>query len=702
MSNNEPTSQSSQFTVTHFSDFTFDASSFTKQLLNREYTDSQRCLMERMKSVHHFNNDVLNIVKLIIYDWNIDKAVKHYQIDNFCIDHFLNECNDETCPSNFEHKYNFYKIWKQQIIEGFQLVKLLLEYILYTNKRPNSSHLYSCYGNVTRQFIKTKEDGLKCEKCFLKAILLNSQNYGAHFGYGILLQDKKYQMYNFDKALKHFEIACSVDSDPNVALFCQSYAQALWRHAQTKDDYEKVLFYAKKSISHDSNLAQSWYLASHALYSLQKYQQCVEYHEKYLTLSNNCKSARKKLKYVIAKLLLLAMSKRAINTNIAKDIDDDEKLQYTDVQEDDHDKEENNLDKLDKLFEDYVESNGKMLPFVDQSIKYLCYFNEMQVDSNNDILKTHKEIEYLVQGYVRQNTDNVYDLSELVKIIIKYFGPPGNETLFHVCLSPSIANNDQQRELQMGHLYRTIIFNHPLYDIKSLKSKNVQFKVVKSKMCDYWKKYFNRFKLGFGFAIGIIEIDLNEKIAFNCDDDKDNINSNPILLSKNMNLFLTDLVALYSKAVKMLGAAHFIFDTNTNCFVCVKSYLFDNREKEYTLSNLETGIQKRRRRHARIGVGQTCTFTIDRNGDLLSHLLEIKDFNHDNEEDNKRDNDNSIQDIDNNNRKLYFGTQKVDNKNFDNHQADSLNNFCWLPVISCVGCNCSTCTDSPLVLNLIC
>ena len=51
-------------------------------------------------------------------------------------------------------------------------------------------------------------------------------------------------------------------------------------------------------------------------------------------------------------------------------------------------------------------------------------------------------------------------------------------------------------------------------------------------MCDYWIKNSGRWKLGFGFAIGIIEIDTSEKIAFDCINnynDKNNNNSITIL-----------------------------------------------------------------------------------------------------------------------------------------------------------------------------
>ena len=47
--------------------------------------------------------------------------------------------------------------------------------------------------------IKTREDGLECEKYFLKAISLNDKNCDAHSGYGMLLEGGEFQMYNLKK-----------------------------------------------------------------------------------------------------------------------------------------------------------------------------------------------------------------------------------------------------------------------------------------------------------------------------------------------------------------------------------------------------------------------------------------------------------------------------------------------------------------------
>ena len=144
---------------------TFDTSRLIKELSKEQYTDDQQCLIKKMKSVHHLNDETLNTIKLIIYDWSIDDAVKYYKHDKFCIDYFLNECTDED-KCQLQHQYNFYDIWNIYSPQGFKLIELLLEYILYTNKRPNCSNLYCCYGHILRQLIKT-EKNVKSIFCML-------------------------------------------------------------------------------------------------------------------------------------------------------------------------------------------------------------------------------------------------------------------------------------------------------------------------------------------------------------------------------------------------------------------------------------------------------------------------------------------------------------------------------------------------------
>ena len=641
-----------------FVDVPFDSAKLANVLSSQVYTDEQRSLMKKMKCVHHLNDETLNTLKLAIYDWNLDDTVKYYQCDKFCIDYFLsqNPKQESNCPCKREHKYNFYEIWNKHSLEGYELIKCITQYILYTNKRPNCSNLYSCYGHILRRMIKTKQDGLECEKYFLKAISLNEKNCDAHSGYGMLLEREAFHMYDFEKAMKHYELACGVENDPNAASFCENYAKSLWRHAQTKDDHKKVLFYAQKAIKINPNLDSSYLGAALALYRMQKYQQSIEYHEQLKEITNNYESFFTQAAYIVSKLFVLAEKKSKNNVISLKSADD-----------------------WNKLYQDYIQTNRYFIPFKDKNFKfnYLSYFDEIEIHSNNEMLETIEKINCLVYGYVKRNTNDIYDLSSLTKIIVKYFGPPGNESIFTVRLKDNDDNignmimNNRLRNLECGHLYRSIVFNKRL----NTESPVVQFKVIKSDICDYWKKHTSLAKLGFGFAIGIAQFDLNENIAFECDNNYkvNNIDSNPLLLSNKMNLFLSDLIVLYSKSLKVLTGVQFIFDKNKNCFIYRDSFLFRSQNESY-LTNIDSEFANtilENQDELNINVGQMVQIGVQNDIPFLKIA-------------------------DNNTR---HGLCDCDDDEFDNDNYNG--DMCWLPVVSCVSCNCGSPSNSPLVLDLI-
>ena len=650
-----------------FIDLPFDSAKLAKVLSSQAYTDEQKCLIKKMKSVHRLNDETLNILKLIIYDWDINDAVTYYQTDKFCIDYFVSQNPkqdvESNCPCKRKHKYNFYEIWNKHRLEGYELLERITKCILYTNKRPNCSNLYSCYGHLLRRRIKTKEDGLECEKYFLKAISLNDKNCDAHSGYAMLLERESFQIYNFEKAMKHYELACGVENDPNAASFCENYARSLWKRAETKEEHEKVLFYAEKTIKLNPNSDPSYLMAASALYGMQKYQQSIEYHEKLKELTNNYESWFEQSVYIIAKLFTLA----------EKNSRNDVHIKNFSLK---------SADDWSKLYQDYIESNGYFIPFKDKNskCKYLSYFNEIEMHSNNETLKTTNKINCLVYGYVKQNTNDIYDLSSLTKIILKYFGPPGNESIFTVRLKDNAYDRDIQnksknrlRYLERGHLYRSIVFNRRL----TSESPAVQFKVIKSNICDYWKKHTSLAKLGFGFAIGIIQLDLNENIAFECNNNVNNIiikkNDNPLLLSNKMNLFLTDLISLYSRSLKFLAGVHFIFDKNKKCFIYKDSFLFRFRIRAQNgsyLTNIDdeySDITFENQDELNINVGQTFGIGVQNDIPFLTIEQDYALCNYDDD--------------------IY-------------RQSDD-NDLCWFPVVSCVGCNCGSPSNSPLVLDLI-
>ena len=669
-------------------DLTFDER-LTNELSSQEYTSEQQSCINAMKMVHHLTDETLNTIKLIIYDWNINSAVKYYKTDNFCIDYFLNECKENECPLKLQHKYHFYNIWNNRNLtqNEFKLVKTLLEYILYTNKRPNSSNLYCCYGYVLRESIKTRsrKQELMSERYFVKAISLNEENYDAHCGYGILLSNQSFCVYDFTKALKHHQLAClnSKEDDPHTTLFYLNYAKTLlqgekkynYHYNQYSEQYKKSLFYAGKAIKLNPDnwiLAELYLIAAKALYFVEDYQQSVECHEKAIQLSNNFDRNRAPSTYIGGKLFLLANESDESSTSTSTTTSTTTKPSKTETSK---------RKDWDQLYNKYLDSSGHLME-LKENVKYLSYFNDMMIHNNTN------DIDYLVNGYVRKNTKDMYDLSPLVTIIKKYFGPTETEytiAVKHKLRSMIMNETDTNMNVELGHLYRTVIFNISLFNMETLKSQCIKFEIVKSNPCNYWANNCrrSRHKLGFGFAIGAIKVDTNQKIAFdyNCDI---NGNSNPLLLSQNMNLFVTDLPTLYGNAVKFLGASHFVFDQNQDCFVWKQGYKFRNRGRNRNrLSNSVYGTEISDKQRVSIKTDQVFEMSISWRT-IISQCTGYE---------NTRSVVPYIKIVDND-RKYKFGGFESAIKNFTN-------NFRLLPVVSCPGCNCSSCSDSPLILRLI-
>ena len=237
-----------------------------------------------MKTKHRLTNEKLNIFKLLIYDWNIEKAVKYYLQDDFCIDHFLTECNMSDQHCLFNHKYYFFTLWNNQYYMDF--LKMMCEYLLYTNKRPNSGRLYCFYAHTLRIKILTKQDGLRCEQYYLKAIELDPKFGDSHSGYAQLLRLQRYHMYDYEKATKYAEIACNIDSDPNVHVYCQNYCRILYSDAETDADYKKALHFAQKALKFSKNEVIACKIAGLSLAHLMRYQESIEYFERGFNISN--------------------------------------------------------------------------------------------------------------------------------------------------------------------------------------------------------------------------------------------------------------------------------------------------------------------------------------------------------------------------------------------------------------------------------
>ena len=708
-------------------DFTIDLSKFSSD---------QQLLIKKMNSVHHLADRTLNALKLIIYDWDINKAVKYYKQDDFCIDYFLDECKNDICPFNLNHKYHFYKQWNNQ--SRFEFLETMCQYLLYTNKRPKCANLYCFYGHITRFLFEVSNSDeflqKKCEEYYLKAISLNPKCCDAHSGYGMLLQF----VDNLEKSYYHLEMSCSIETDPNISIFCQNYGGVLWSTAQTKEDYEKVIVYAKKAIKFAmKQLYRPLNLVGIAMFKLKKWKECVEYYEKAINTSNRYRINDPWVKYIVVKLYLLALKKQQQDNSQEKN-----DLKVNDIDDVD------DIDDYDEMYANYLTTNGYYIPWkydfsgielnssdsnggkniinIDSNdninnyncnfkLEYLSYFDEIEITQNNGRLKTFDDIDKLICGFIRSQTGNSYDYNYdltrwMNKIVSKYFGPPCNQLIF-----TSIANKNYNGDNpDLSHLYRSIIFNIPLLKSKdnvdgnhnyNYNFKKFEFKIIKSRICDYWLNHLAHSgnKLNFGFTIGVIRFDLNEKIAFNpCFNYNHNYNDNynvndkveqmknininddidyynPLSLSSNMNLVLGDLITLYSNTLQWMYGMHFSYDKNQDCFIQQNEFEFHGNS--YYINSDFAVISKSCLRVKAISEPNNDN---SYNDHASQSPIKIKQ------------NDSIVLQCDFdknvtlmiNGEKFAFGSDIIE---IDHEPSQDESKYVWLPAVSCVACNCQNC-----------
>ena len=155
-----------------------------------------------------------------------------------------------------------------------------------------------------------------------------------------------------------------------------------------------------------------------------------------------------------------------------------------------------------------------------------------------------------------------------------------------------------------------------------------------------------------------------------------------------MNLFLDDLVALYSKSIRFLAGTHFAFDLKKNCFVCKEKFDYDSFFP--SLSNVVHNVKGYKsfpdpRTNRMNGIGLNDVVTIGGEYHSNSRLGAIKLMQY-------------RWCLTVGDKKLVLGTRL--NKIAVDQDAD-YSTTRWLPVVSCVGCNCDNGCHSPLVLDMI-
>ena len=148
-----------------------------------------------------YKDEILNKLKLEMYDWNLDNAVTYYQQDNFCHLYYVGGNGDRGnakygClqKSGCQLKHNGRL---RELIDinnpkyNPQLGEFLCMYLIYTNKRLRLKNplLYYHYGRLLCQTGSTIEDSTKSLRYLSKAKNID-YNFYHDSDYTKILQDK--------------------------------------------------------------------------------------------------------------------------------------------------------------------------------------------------------------------------------------------------------------------------------------------------------------------------------------------------------------------------------------------------------------------------------------------------------------------------------------------------------------------------------
>ena len=235
-------------------------------------------LMKSMMKLKNNNDEIKNQFKLMIYDWDLEKAMKYYKRDLFCHYYCLSTCRREESKCSFEHLFELSDIITIQEDENMgKILCLYLMYITLTNASMGSdviAQIYSTYARLLDHFNNDRSIGidLKCQKYFLKSLVMDEDNDGCHYDYAFFLQET---LNDWNKALYHYQRA--VELDPDDVLYLQDYGRLLCIHGSKKDhDYEKSLGYLSKACRIDPNNTAVHCTKAQVLYKLEKYDSAID------------------------------------------------------------------------------------------------------------------------------------------------------------------------------------------------------------------------------------------------------------------------------------------------------------------------------------------------------------------------------------------------------------------------------------------
>lgn len=181
-----------------------------------------------MKHMYGFQDEVKNLFKLLIYEWNASDARKYYKHDKFCLNYCIHQnhqpygCTNSNNKCQFEHLICLRKLAVgRRDARDYIKAHIICMYLMYTQIYNNNNPLLFCryaylLTNIGKIIDQTPEqihnNHIQAEKYYLKALSIDPNCGESHEGYAKLLYR---QLKINHKAEYHFKQALNLDSrDP--------------------------------------------------------------------------------------------------------------------------------------------------------------------------------------------------------------------------------------------------------------------------------------------------------------------------------------------------------------------------------------------------------------------------------------------------------------------------------------------------------
>ena len=250
---------------------------------HRELTDDQRFTLNQFKEKYP-NDSTTALLKLMIYNWNQQEAIKYFKNDKFCHNYCIGKnkrtygCSKDNNTCQFEHSTNNLHTFimnSRQSHRNFKNGKLYCLYLMHkqmennhNNKNINSQNmcapLFMYYGHLLHKTGNTQQDYLKSQQYFLKSLNIDNKCDMTHECFAKLLT---YKLNRYQDAEFHYKQALEIDV--SGATRNLNFAEFL---VYKQKKYSESLVYSDIACKLRPNDSKAHFLKGLALFELKQFE----------------------------------------------------------------------------------------------------------------------------------------------------------------------------------------------------------------------------------------------------------------------------------------------------------------------------------------------------------------------------------------------------------------------------------------------